>query len=106
VKYRNIHNEEFEAIKFNYTTSGIADLLQFARDNIHSYGTERNLNAIPWVKIMNYNTVTHTANIGDWIIKDKHDNVFACSDKMFSVQYTHVNNLVIGDNNETAIKSN
>jgi hypothetical protein len=90
VKYRNIHNEEFEAIKYNYSTNGIAELLQFARDNVYSYGSERCLNAIPWVKLMNYEIVTQTANVGDWIIKDKEGRVFACSDTNFSIQYTPI----------------
>ena len=77
-----------EAIKFEYSKSGIEELKDFCGKALGKYGKDRHVKAIGWAQIKTLedgdDEVKHYATEGDYIIKGVSDEFYPCKPDIFN----------------------
>ena len=86
---------EIEAVKFVYSTAGIAALREFCGDSLGNITKDRHQFALGEAEICTLEdgvnlTVKHIATEGDWIIKGVQGEFYACKPDIFAMTYDPV----------------
>ncbi len=83
-----------EAIKFDYSSAGIAAVAQFCGKAVGDFGKDRHIGAIGWVEIKTLEDgghgspqVKHIAHEGDYIIKGVAGEFYPCKPEIFHNTY-------------------
>lgn len=84
-----------EAVKFEYTISGIDKLKEFCGEALVQYGKQRHFDAKGWAWIKTLedgegNLVKHVATEGDFIIKGVQGEFYPCKPDIFDLTYEPV----------------
>jgi hypothetical protein len=86
---------EIEAVRFVYSTEGIAALKEFCGEALGNTYKDRHLTAVGEAEIGTLEdgvnlTVKHIATEGDWIIRGVQGEFYACKPDIFKMTYDEV----------------
>lgn len=84
-----------EAVKFEYTTEGIAKVKEFCGNTIGNISKNRHPGALAEAELGTLEdgvhlTVKHIATEGDWIIRGVQGEFYACKSDIFHATYDPV----------------
>lgn len=86
-----------EAIRFDYSSAGIAAVAEFCGKAAGDFGKERHLTAVGWMQIRTLEDgvdgspqVKHIAQEGDYIIKGVQGEFYPCKPDIFLATYEQV----------------
>lgn len=86
-----------EAIRFDYSSHGIAAVAEFCGKAAGDFGKERHLTAVGWMQIRTLEDgvdgspqVKHIAQEGDYIIKGVQGEFYPCKPDIFLATYEQV----------------
>lgn len=86
-----------EAIKFEYSSTGIEELKSFLGEELIQYGKDRHPYAMGWAEIgvveCNHNLsppAKYIASEGDYIVKDVNGEFFTCKSDFFNEYYSEI----------------
>lgn len=90
---------QIQALKFEYSAAGVAELKQFCGDALKDYGKNRHMTAIGWAEIGTLedgsgdsSQAKHIATEGDYIIRGVQGEFYPCKPEIFELTYEEVKN--------------